>query len=343
MSQPSEIERQVAELKAFGVPVKTGVPAFRGNSPTKEAAASASDQWLHRWAKHACQNYDRVHDNVGVRFLADCALGIPAFVVGVGPSLDEVIPKLREACGRAIILSTDAAYRALLAHGIVPDIVISFDCKQEQSLLWKDIPEYNTACLFDTCAHPEAIQSWKGPVLFYNHWHQHDEFSSKLLPYIFPHVGQLPSAGTVGNMGVLAAKLFGCSPVFSVGMDFCYKLIEDGWQYRARDYEWDLHVWVPTEIKPLYDNDTRVRRSFLLDVGTKTYRIDPELEVYHRAFLNVVKQYQINVINLSPGSRLQDNFETLTVEKAIDTHCKTVLQGGRTVLKHLDKIVGRVH
>ncbi len=54
----------------------------------------ASDVWIHRWAKHAAQNYPIVSRSAGVRFLKDSCHGIPAFVVGIGPSLDDNIEEL---------------------------------------------------------------------------------------------------------------------------------------------------------------------------------------------------------------------------------------------------------
>jgi hypothetical protein len=339
MRQPSEIDTQLEGFKQFGVPIKSGLRTLRREGGSE--AAVNSDLWLHRWAKHACQNYAFVDKNDGIRFLNDCATGVPAFVVGAGPSLDESVEKLQDASARAIIIGTDASYRALLANKIKPDIIISFDCKEEQSLLWEGVPESEIACLFDSCAHPAAIASWKGPVLFYNHWHEQDNFSHKLLPYIFPHIGQLPSAGTVGNMGILAAKLFGCDPIFAVGMDFCYGKRGVSWQYRAADYRYGLDGWTPTEVKVLYDNDERIKRSFELSIGPKSYRIDPELETYYHAAQIIAERFKLKIINTSPESRLADFCETMSIENAIDKYCQSVLQGGRTVLKHLYKI-GRV-
>lgn len=344
MSQSSEAIVTLEDLRKDGYPVKRGVRVFRSDSKTVNPAEAATEQWLHRWAKHACQNFQTVTNNPGIRFLVGAGNAVPAFVVGIGPSLDACLPELKQIEGRAILIATDAAYKPLLANNIKPDMVISYDCKAEQKTLWEGVPTEGIPCLFDSCAHPEAIASWRGPVLFYNHWHQQDEFSNKLLPYIFPNIGQLPSAGTVGNMGLLAAKVMECDPIIAVGMDFCYAPTDaGGWIYRARDYklidDGDGCHWKEAENKILYNNDERVARSFEYSVGGKTYRTDPELSIYYRALERIIKEFKINLINLSPLSMMASTQTTMTLAEAIMTYCLRPLSGGRTVIPYIGRIL----
>jgi hypothetical protein len=73
-------------------PIRTGT----GTSRTR-----SSDLWLYRWAKNSYRNYELVSRAKGVKLLIDACAGAPAFVVGVGPSLDASLPALREAQGKA--------------------------------------------------------------------------------------------------------------------------------------------------------------------------------------------------------------------------------------------------
>ncbi len=250
-----------------------------------------------------------------------------------------------------MLVSTDAAFRALLANGIRPDIVISFDCKAEQRLLWENVPSHDIPALFSTCAHPDSIASWQGPILFYNQFHTSDQLCEKILPIVYPDIGQIPSCGTVGNMAVYLAAVLGCDPYFLVGMDFCYqKRQEVGrptvWQYRARDYRWETERgvgipdgWEPTEIKQLYNNDDRSKRAFDVTVKNVAFKMDPELEFYHTSLIAVVNHFKLKAINCSSEGRLSLDMPTMTVTQAIEDHCKKTLQGGRHILKHLAKIL----
>ena len=59
--------------------------------------------------------------------LTDLFTGIPAIVVGAGPSLDENLPVLRHLQDRALLVAVDTAVRPLLAAGIHPHLVVSVD------------------------------------------------------------------------------------------------------------------------------------------------------------------------------------------------------------------------
>lgn len=320
MSQSSLAE----QLKEAGIPVKRGVKvATQGG---QGMTVAGSNLWLYRWAANSYKNYPIVSRAKGVRLLADSAVGMPSILVGVGPSLDETIESVKRAEGRAILISSDAALRALLAHDITPDIVLSYDCKPEQSLLWQDIPGHQITALFDSCAHPDAIASWKGPILFYNHYHQADELSRMILPHVYPTIGQIPSGGTVGNSMLFLSKILGCEPAITVGMDFCYARKGNfqgrrTWRYRAKDYRYEDGKWFEAEIKSLYDNEERAKRAFLRTFDGSEYQTDPELEFYRENFLAFVKHFKINAVNTALQGSLKDAIPTMRVDAAVEKYC----------------------
>ncbi len=352
MSQ-SSIDDQVKEFESVGFPVRKGTRgiAREGNISPEQFG---SDLWHSRWVHNVFENYPVLMKSVGAKFLCDAAKGVTAFVVGVGPSLDESVKQLKEAKGRALVISTDAAVRALLANGVTPDLVVSFDCKADQSRLWEGVTE-KIPCLFNSCTHPESIKTWPGPVLFFNQFHTQDELCNRILPDVLPHLGQLPSAGTVGNMAVLAAHLLGCDSICCVGMDFCYAPTDKGgWRYRAQDYKQVNHEWLPVEIKELYDNDERVSRSFMVKgENGKEFKSDPELVFYQKSFADLMPHFKVPIVNCSPDGMIPSQgrwvlnerdsvdhtYKKMSVSQAINEFCKAELQEGRTIVKHLGKVI----
>ncbi len=355
MSQ-SSVEEQIKDLQSSGFPVRRGVRGAPNEDPGSRRKIS-SDIWLSRWSRNVFRNYPIVSKAFGARFLHEACHAMPCFVVGVAPSLDDSIKDLKAAKGRAIILSTDAALRALLANGITPDLVISFDCQEKQRLLWEGVKDA-PPCLFNSCTHPDSISSYPGPVLFYNQYHTQDDLCKLILPTVLPELGQIPSGGTVGTMAILAAHLMGCNPICAVGMDFCFKQKDKSWQYRAQDYFWTItedagvpDFWKPTEIKELYDNDERMGRSFMVkDEDGKEFRSDPELTFYLESFKDLMRGFEVPIVNCSPDGMIPPSLpETpdlksvdipkMTVSEAILKYCIKEFQGGRSVLKHLAKII----
>lgn len=365
MSQ-SSIADQVQEIEKAGFPVKSGARVFRSDS--KEAGIKASDSWLHRWALHAAQNYAVISKGLGVRFLRGSCMGMPAVVIGIGPSLDLHYGTLKWLKGRAILIASDAAYNPLVANGIQPDLAISFDCKKEQSSLWKGMDTGETPMVFDSCAHPDVIASWDGPKLFFNHWHNTDEFSEKLLPYIYPALGQIPSAGTVGNMALQLANILGCGKIATVGMDFCYAKEGEGWRYRCKSYErrpstvtedGKIDVggeWIEKPNTLLYDNSERVSRSFLKPMGSAkepdvktpdgskelSYRSDPELAIYAKAFLNIWESLHLDLTHCSTWNIFQPwGVKGEKFNDWAEANCKEQFPKGRTTIWNLKEIMAR--
>lgn len=356
MSQ-SSVAEQVKELASAGFPVSRGARTIARDGKIG-AEQYGSDLWFSRWSLNAFRNYPIVSKCFGIRFLADSCHGMPAFVVGVGPSLDAQIKDLKLAKNRALVISTDAALRALLATGVTPDLVLSYDCKNDQKRLWSDVPKdlLQIPCLFNSTSHPDSIAAWPGPILFFNQYHTQDDLCHRILPTVFPELGQIPSAGTVGTMAILAAHAMGCAPICAVGMDFCYK---DS-QYRAQDYKFAPSPapgipegWALTEIKELYDNQERVDRSFIVKgEDGREFRTDPELTFYLKSFKDLMPHFKIPLVNCSPDGMIPSSgaekmeggpevihlYEKLSVSEAIGKFCKSEYQQGRTVLKHLAKI-----
>lgn len=344
---PSEemLNLNFEEMKEAGLPVKRGVRQFHVEDKT-DNRAMASGMWTHRWAKNAAINYPIVSKGLGVREFEDAAKDLPCFCVGIGPSLDGNIRELKIAQNRSLILSTDAAIKPLLANGIIPHVALTFDCGENQKTLLEDIPVDIQSEIFlfvNTCTNPETINAWKGPKIYYNQYHQQDEFIAKLLPYIYQGIGQLPSVGTVGNMLIVLAHFLGMKAIHLVGMDLCYgageKQGKAGWQYRAADYTFSDGSWVKKDNPILYENDSRVLRSFEEDVNGTKYRVDPELKMYREALVEVLGALRIVPIDCSTGV-LNQFFPHKTIAESIMLHCRSEVPKYRTVLRNAKEFFG---
>lgn len=351
---PQLLNLNFEEMEKAGLPVKRGVRQFHSEDK-KDVRAVASDMWVHRWAKHAAINYPIVSKALGVKDFEDCATGLPVFCVGIGPSLDDNISDLKTARGRALIFSTDAALKPLLAHDIIPHVVMTFDCGEHQKTLFETVPKtfHDDMFLFaNSCTHPDTIQAWSGPKAFFNQYHQRDEFIAKLLPYIYPNVGQLPSAGTVGNMLVILSWFFGCTKIHLVGMDLSYKQVGETWQYRCTDYAMD-RGWVPKENRLLYDNDLRLAKMFEEEIDGEKFKVDPELKMYRESLVGICNHFRIAPINCSEGV-LNKFFEHRSIGDSIMLNCRSEIPKHRTILTnareffsgnkiHFDHTFGPVH
>lgn len=347
MSQPETMtEAALEEFRQAGVVTKS--PRLFASKRMTGFNAEVYSTWIERWAMNAAANYPVMKGSAGVSFLKNAAKGVPAVVVGIGPSLDDCILDLVRAPRHAVIIATDAALRPLARHGIRPDIVLNFDCRDAQPTMWDSMDTSPYVLLANSCTSPMTIAAWKGKAMFFNMAQSDDEFCTNILPSMFPYLGSLPNMGTVGNGAVYLAHIMGCSPILGVGMDMCYREAsrpderpKRRWEYRCDDYvflpptaEIPDGAWEVAENKVLYDNEKRMAETFDEDIKGVTYRVDKPLQTYRNSLVSNVGQLDIPFVNCS-GGVMSGLVPTMTLREALEKKCYAALEPGRTIVKHL--------
>lgn len=341
----NQVQDSFDELKASGVEVQKG-QRTANNDSLDQVNKNIIARWLTQWYKQAVLNYPLMSKLSGVHMLTMAAKGLPAIVVGIGPSLDEELEQLvkLKASSRAIIISTDAALKPLLAHKITPHLVISFDCREEQASLFEGLETSELTLLISSCTHPKTLQAWQGSILGFNMDDPMVELCNVFLPTVYPNLGCIPSVGTVGNEAILLAWIMGCTTIMLLGMDLCYKQGPTGMRYRCTDYKTvhqnGIDHFEATENKLLYDNDLRVKDVFEVEVKGRVYTVDPELDLYRKIILRMIGKYDLPVINCSQGGILQEFVVSSSLAEAMREHAKKVINPGETTLLHMNKILG---
>lgn len=94
--------------------------------------------------------------------------GLTAFLVAAGPSLGKNIEELKKVGGRGSIVCVDAAMRALMDAGIVPDYCMALDSKAECQRFVEGLDTSKTTLVAGVTSSPELIENWKGPRFFVN-------------------------------------------------------------------------------------------------------------------------------------------------------------------------------
>ena len=154
--------------------------------------------------------------------LLDKFLGIPAYIVAAGPSLDQNIQFLKQVQDKAVIICVDSALTALLYNDIRPDFVTSIDYKDDTYEkivnIITDIPAHTGLLVYSWVA-PKIVRNFPGNRKFYLFTETGiDKWVNSLV------TGKKYFAGSssVANLNFIAAKLMGCSPVIFIGQDLSY-------------------------------------------------------------------------------------------------------------------------
>jgi len=135
--------------------------------------------------------------------------GVPAIVVGAGPSLEKNGHLLKEWQDRALLITAGNAIHSVKTE---PSLAVVLDPHQSiGKIAYEKVP----LCLQGR-THPESKECSRGELLYFADSHFAFE------PWLTE--SQLLNTGwTVGNGAVAVAVQLGCNPIILVGMDYCYK------------------------------------------------------------------------------------------------------------------------
>jgi len=144
--------------------------------------------------------------------------GVPAFIIGAGPSLDKNIMALGEAAKKGIVFATNSGAVSLARHGIEPQVVVCIESIDASSKL-RDLP-FMSRCVraFSLSAAPQTLRTGGGPLLPV---HEAVAQYNGPLQDLMGH-GGLPMSGSVSTIALSLARVLGCSPLVLVGQDLAY-------------------------------------------------------------------------------------------------------------------------
>ncbi len=200
--------RQLAEVAAE-------IPTLQQQTAISRATYRGRAQ---TWVKDILANLPLVATSPPFLCLQRGFEGVPAFIVGAGPSLDKNVERLREAARKGIVLATNSGALALAARGIEPQVIVCIESIDASRKL-EQVPFIDRAVrAFSLSAAPEALRVGAGPLLpFHEAIPQYDG----PLQLLTGAAGVLTS-GSVSTAAFSLARIMGCSPITLVGQDLAY-------------------------------------------------------------------------------------------------------------------------
>lgn len=144
--------------------------------------------------------------------------GVPAFIVGAGPSLSKNVDLLGDAARKGIVFATNTSARALDRAGVTPQILGCIESIDLSRFLAGLSFLERTVRVLSFTSHPNHFRVSGGPILNVH----------ELLPQVAPpfeaFYGRtaLPVSGSVSTALVALALRLGCSPIVLVGQDLAF-------------------------------------------------------------------------------------------------------------------------
>lgn len=158
-----------------------------------------------------------VADNrLPAKLLKNAFEGQTVALLAGGPSLDEVLPWIKEHRDELVVFAVSRISKQLLAAEVMPDFVFSVDPQDISFDVSKEMLLFGSRTVFVCSYHaaPGLINQWHGPMLYLG---QRFPWESSL------NEPNLNGAGpTVTNSALSVAYDFGFSRVIFAGVDLCF-------------------------------------------------------------------------------------------------------------------------
>jgi hypothetical protein len=174
------------------------------------------------WRENLAANFKHTLKLPDVTLLANALTGVPALVVGAGPSLDQSLADIRRASGSMLVLAAASAVKPLQKAGIKPVMALALEGADE-SRQFQGTDTSRTILAAASSGHPAHFDNWPGKQAIFH-----------LQPWVSALTGQgmaLPHGGHVGSAAFALAVLWGCDPVVLAGQDLGYT----GGRFHAAD------------------------------------------------------------------------------------------------------------
>lgn len=246
-----------------------------------------------------------------------------AIVVSAGPSLDKNIKYLKCAKNKMFLIAVDAAAKAMIKEGVIPDIIITIDPIKDETIL-QDEKLLNTTMICSMYSHYKIIRQHKGVLYFQT---TESEFSKQIYEKYGHKKMSLPSGGSVANNAFSLAEMLGFGTIILVGQDLAYpngQVHSKAAEYKTLD---DTNV--------INADDNKYFEVEANDGGK--ILTEGNMNVYRKWFEERICDTKANVINATEGGAKIEGAEVRTLESVIDEFASNAADIDYEKLVHIDE------
>lgn len=285
-----------------------------GQQHIHEVKSATLSRFNDLWKQNFLANLDAIRHNPGVGALRNKFRGIPAIVVGAGPSLDKNIRLLRQVENKAVIIASDAALKPLLSLGVTPAFVACLDPQEDITKFLKGVSPRGITMVAPTVIHPHVLELWEGEVVFFHKFAPDIPILTEIQNQV-PHLGCLTPGGSVLSVAYDLAFQSGSNPILFLGQDLSYPKN----QTHSRNSE-NAEQILGSTLETQRDNIVLER-----DMNGRTLPTLKSMSVskqwFSWAFTTWKRQDKVEIINCSEAGILTDHCKLMPLSEAIFKYC----------------------
>ncbi len=250
------------------------------------------------------------HHNI-IEHLQKAFKGVPAIIVAGGPSLDINVHELKEAQGKALILTADSSFPTLLANDITPDFVTAIDFQNYtyEKIINTDKRKENVSLICMPWIGTMIPKQFPAKNVF---WCFTASTMEKWMNNMLGGTMLTRGASTVAHLNFVTASVLGCSPIIFVGQDLSYSGEKD---HTKHAFIGDKRLMAQT--KEQGQNHIEVDA-----VGGGKVVTNRSFYSFKTSFESMIEANPEHVINSTArGVRIKGS-EEMPLYKAIEKYCK---------------------
>ncbi|MBI1293863.1 DUF115 domain-containing protein [bacterium] len=253
-------------------------------------------------------------------------MGKPAILVAAGPSLQKNIHLLVEAKDKALIVAAGSAVGALLAHGIKPHLVVSFDGGPANYYAFTNIPTDDLVLVYSSVIYPRIVAEYQGPrfVLGVDIY----PFERWFHAQIGHDRGSMASGPSIANLTWDLLRQMDCEPIIFVGQDLAFG--HDGQTHAAGRVELNYGT-----DKPVDPEDEAASKAFewVEDVWGNQVRTKPvwlAMKIWFEQRIYAWGRGK-TFIDATEGGAKITGTKIMTLRETLDRYCQTPFDAEKAI------------
>ena len=227
---------------------------------------------------------------------------VPVIIVSAGPSLLKNIHTLKEAKGKAIIISVDRAYETLIKHGIEPDFIAHLDSVKNIKAA-SDPEGFSTPMLCKLEGSRDIFDGHKGKKIIFHC----SDFMSSIYAMLGKEFVSVSTGGSITTAVFSIVVSAGFWRVVLVGSDLAY---QNGLSHAGMNYlpEWNNGL-IELFVDDIYGNKIQTRFDWYS---------------YLRWLEAVILQLpDYDIIDATEGGAMIKGTRIMTLEEVLKQYCNT--------------------
>lgn len=270
-----------------------------------------------------CKNLESFCRSNSIAEIYDSYKGYPGIVVSAGPSLEKNIQYLKDAQGKALIVSCDASLEACKLHGVKPDVIATIERVEATYQYYYKNKQFDDDLILVASNNiwPETLKEFLGKKILIQRIPKGPESS---ILQEFENVRHKDIGSSAATVAFAVAKAAGCNPIILIGQDLAFT--DD-----------KIHSNI-THTRFEGENNSRTSDgSYVEDINGNMIKTNAIYNWFRNWFETATVVYEdVTVIDATEGGAKIRGTQIMTLKESIDKYC--VKEKEKSLIEYLSTI-----